>query len=129
MYNAHRSEQSGSVPVQTMPYEVVNMSSTQTTPNSTTVTTENWPSSHAKTLKWKKVGASHEYLNSPVTDSNQKPATRDHTGKQTEKDTYQPLIPSKADQKTEYQPLTQKKGPITPPAVPPKSKAKSTVAT
>ena len=126
MYNAHRSEQSGSVPVQAMPYEVVNISSTQTTPNSTTVNTENHPLSHAKPLK---VRASHEYLNSPVTDSNQKPATRDHTGKETEKDTYQPLIPSKANEKSEYQSLTQKKGPITPPAVPPKSKAKSTVAT
>ena len=86
MYNAHR--QSDSEPVQAMPYEVVNMSNTQTTPNSTTVTTENRPLSHAKPLKWKKVGASHEYLNSLVTDSNQKPATRDYTGKQTEKDTY-----------------------------------------
>ena len=48
MYNAHRSEQSDSVPVQAMPYEVVNMSSTQTTPNSTMVTTKNQPSSHIK---------------------------------------------------------------------------------
>ena len=112
-----------------MPYEVVDMSSTQTTPSITTVTTENRPSSRAKPLKLKKVGTSHEYLNSPVTDSNQKPATRDHTGKQTEKDNYQPLIPSKIDEKREYQSLTQKKGPITRPAVPPKSKAKSTVAT
>ena len=121
-----RSEQSGSVPAQAMPYEVVNMSSTRTTPSSTTVTTNNRPLSHTKPLK---VGASHEYLNSPVTDSNQKPATRDHAGKQAKKDTYQPLITSKADQKSEYQSLTQKKGPITPPAVQPKSKAKSTVAT
>ena len=80
MYNAHR--QSDSEPVPAMPYEVVNMSS------STTVTTENRLLSHAKPLKWKKVGASHKYLNSPVTDSNQKPATHDYTGKQTEKDTY-----------------------------------------
>ena len=115
-----------------MPYEVVDMSSVQSSPSNTTatVTSENLPTSRVKQLKLKKkTGASHEYLNSPVTDSSQKPTTSDHTvaGKQAEKGNYQPLIPSKADEKSEYQSLAQKKGPIIPPAVPPKSKIKSTV--
>ena len=115
-----------------MPYEVVDMSSVQSSPRNTTaamVTSENRPTSRVKQLKLKKkAGASREYSNSPVTDSSQKPTTSDHTaGKQAEKDNYQPLIPSKADEKTEYQSLAQKKGPIIPPAVPPKSKIKSTV--
>ena len=115
-----------------MPYEVVDMSSVQSNPRNTTaatVTSENCPTSRVKQLKLKKkAGVSHEYSNSPITDSSQKPTTSDHTaGKQDEKGNYQPLIPSKADEKTEYQSLTQKKGPIIPPAVPPKSKIKSTV--
>ena len=125
----HRSGQSGSVSVQAMPYEVVDVSSGQNNPSSTCqVTIENRPSSCAKPLKLKKKAASHEYLNSSVTDSSQRPATCDHPGNRTEKGNYQPLIPSKADEKGEYQSLKQKKGPITPgpPAVPPKSKTKST---
>lgn len=117
------------MPVQAMPYEVVNMSSVQSSPSNTTatVTSKNLPMSHGKQLKMKKkVGASHEYLNSPATDSSQKPTTSNRTGKPAEKDNYQPLIPSKADEKSEYQSLTQKKGPIIPPTVPPKSKTKST---
>ena len=116
-----------------MPYEVVDVSSGQSNPSSTSrVTTENRPSSCAKPLKLKKKAASHEYLNAPVTDSSQRlasEATYDHcTGHQTEKSKYQPLIPSKTNEKGEYQSLKQKKGPITPgpPAVPPKLKTKST---
>ena len=126
----HRSSQSGSVPVQAMPYEVVDVSSGQSNPSSTSrVTTDNCPSSRAKPLKLKKKTASHECLNSPVTDSSQRPATCDHrAGNQTVKGNYQPLIPSKTNEKGEYQSLKQKKGPITPgpPAVPPKLKTKST---
>ena len=111
-----------------MPYEVVNMSNTQSNSSSTTVTTENHSVSHVKPLiKRKKVGASHEYLNSPAINSNQRPVTRDHTRNQADKNTYQPLIPSKADEKAEYQPLTQKKGLTAPPAVPPKPETKSSV--
>jgi hypothetical protein len=114
-----------------MPYEVVDMSSVQSSPSNiaATVTSKNLPStSRGKQLKLKKkVGASHEYLNSPATDSNQKPTTSDRTGKPAEKGNYLSLIPSKADEKSKYQSLTQKKGPITPPAVPPKSKTKSSV--
>ena len=113
-----------------MPYEVVNMSNTQSNSSSTTVTTENHFVSHAKSgplIKWKKVGASHEYLNSLAINSNQSPVTRDHTRNQADKNTYQPLIPSKADEKAEYQPLTQKKGLTAPPAVPPKPETKSSV--
>ena len=112
-----------------MPYEVVDMSSVQSSPSNTTATVTS-ETSRVKQLKLKKkAGASHEYLNSPVTDSSQKPTTSDHTvtGKQAEKGNYQPLIPSKADEKSEYQSLAQKKGPIIPPAVPPKSKIKSIV--
>ena len=98
----HRSGQSGSVPVQAMPYEVVDMSSVQSSPSNTTatVTSENLPTSRVKQLKLKKkTGASHEYLNSPVTDSSQKPTTSDHTvaGKQAEKGNYQSLIFSDAE--------------------------------
>ena len=113
-----------------MPYEVVDMSNVQSSQSNTTatVTSENLPTSRVKQLKLKKkAGASREYLDSPVTDSSQKPTTSDHTGKQAEKGNYQSLIPSKADEKSEYQSLAQKKGPIIPPAVPPKSKTKSTV--
>ena len=110
-----------------MPYEVVDMSNVQSSQSNTTatVTSENLPTSRVKQLKLKKkAGASREYLDSPVTDSSQKLTT---TGKQAEKGNYQSLIPSKADEKSEYQSLAQKKGPIIPPAVPPKSKTKSTV--
>ena len=112
-----------------MPYEVVDVSNGQSNPSSTSrVTTDNRPSSCAKPLKLKKKAASHEYLNSPVTDSGQRPGICDHPGNQTAKGNYQPLIPSKADEKGEYQSLKQKKGSITPgpPAVPPKLKTKST---
>ena len=113
-----------------MPYEVVNVSNTQSNPsNNNTVNTEIHPVhvSHIKPLKRKKVGASHEYFNSSAIDNNQRPVTHDHTGNQTEKNTYQPLIPSKADEKPKYQSLTQKKGNIAPPVVPPKPEAKTSV--
>ena len=70
-----------------MPYEVVNMSNTQSNSSSTMETTDKHPVCHAKPLKWKKVGASHEYLNSPAINSNQRSVIRDHTGNQVDMNT------------------------------------------